>query len=275
MNLYQPFIVLFLSGLCSAPSLAQGLRVSTHISDDTARNGNESAPLLSSSLSLFHNGRVYDYVEAADEVLIYEPSSRRFTILNTARSVYTTISFDEINSLMASRGPKIQAYLSDLKASGSLETETIRESMKFQMNPEFETQYNELDGSVHMLSRSWKYHVKTREWADRDQLQHYLTYADWTARLNYILHPSSRFPEPRMALNEKLRELGDRMPVSVQLDLRPDERRVLRADHQFVNNIDDTDRALITRWEQVLQNGGLTRLTFRRYQEAVLVSQTR
>ena len=83
------------------------------------------------------------------------------------------------------------------------------------------------------------------------------------------------FPEPRIALNEEIRKLDNRMPVIVHLDLRPDERRVLRAEHQFVLNLTDKDRSLINDWNEALQTNQLKKLPFRGYQQAVLISQTR
>ena len=93
--------------------------------------------------------------------------------------------------------------------------------------------------------------------------------------LNCVLHPSSMFPEPRLALNEELRKLNNRMPVIVHLDLRPDERRVLRAEHQFVLNLTDKDRSLINGWNETLKSNDLKKLPFRGYQQAVLISQNR
>ncbi|MCA9048685.1 MAG: hypothetical protein KDA89_08150, partial [Planctomycetaceae bacterium] len=227
---------------------AQGLRVSTIVYDAGRLDSSGQEPILSTGFSLFHNGRVYDYVEAVGEVVIFEPSDKRFTILNPAGKVRTTVAFGEVQHLLESREPRTQEYIRELSAADSPEAERASRVLEFQMNPKFETVYDRRTGLLKLSAPSWKYSVSTREWQNPDQIKHYLAYADWTARLNYVLHPSSMFPEPRLVLNEELRKLENRIPVVVQLDLRPDERRVLRAEHQFVKSLTDQDHSLISSW---------------------------
>jgi hypothetical protein len=93
--------------------------------------------------------------------------------------------------------------------------------------------------------------------------------------LNTILHPGSLCPEPRSELNKALRELKDRMPVSVEQDMRPGEQFRLRAEHQLTQKLSDGDHQRIARWEGALTSGALKDVTFRSYQEAALVSQSR
>ncbi len=254
---------------------AQGLRVSTVVYDAGRLDESGREPVVSSNFSLFHTGRVYDYVESAGEVVIFEPALKRFTVLNSARGVYTTIAFAEITRLLDAREPKTEQYIKDLITSQSGDAERAARMLKFQLHPEFDTKFDARNGNLSMTAQSWKYTVSTREWAEPEQVEKYLTYTDWTAKLNCVLHPSSMFPEPRIALNEEIRKLDNRMPVIVHLDLRPDERRVLRAEHQFVLNLTDKDRSLINDWNEALQTNQLKKLPFRGYQQAVLISQTR
>ncbi len=270
-----PVVVIVVVAALSPRATAQGLRVETQVYETCAVAAGQNRTLLSSSLSLFHNGRVYDYVESADEVVIYEPTARRFTVLNPARSLATTVDFDEIGHLLDSREPKVQQYITELRQSQTSNADQVIRQLRFQLNPEFETKFDPREQSLMLVAPSWKYHVSVRPWNDEDQRQRYLTYCDWTARLNSILHPASKFPEPRMALNAKLRELENLMPVAVELDLRPDDSRILRAEHRFRQNLDDVDRSLILRWDTAAGSNRLKTLSFRRYQEAVLASNSR
>lgn len=256
-------------------SPAQGLRISTHIYDISAAAGQSSAQMISSSLSLCHNGRVYDYVDAADEVVIFDPVERHFSILNSARGLSTRLTFDEIRHLMDSRQPKAQQYIDELMASGKQSASQIAESIRFQLNPRFSQTFDPMRGTLVLSSQSFTYRVETRKWSDSEQAARYLTYADWTAKLNYILHPGSLFPEPRIAMNEALRKLKDRMPVSVELDLRPNEPLRLRAEHQLTQKLSDDDHQRIARWEETLSSGAAKSVAFRNYQQAVLVSKSR
>jgi hypothetical protein len=259
----------------SAVCTAQGLRISTHIYDISNSAGRTPSQIVSSSLSLIHNGRVYDYVQSADEVVIFDPVEKRFTILSDSRKLSTRITFDEIRHLMDSRGPKTREYVDELLASGTPSAKQIAASIQFQLDPKFSQTFDNMRGTLVLSSPSFTYRVETRKWNDPEQVERYLMYADWTAQLNSILHPGSLFPEPRMALNKALRELKDRMPVSVELDRRPGEQLRLRAEHQLTQKVSDDDHQRIARWEESLNSGALKDVSFRSYQQAALVSQTR
>jgi hypothetical protein len=264
--------LLVVNGLSSV--MAQGLRVEAQVYriDRAPANGRVAETRLSNSVTFFHSGRVYDYVESADEVIIFEPTARRFTILNTARELVTTADFDEIKHLMKSRRTESKRFLQEIRESERPNADKVVRSLQFQLDPMFDTKFDSADGVLTMTSATWKYRVQTHAWQDADQVKEYLTYADWISQLNYVLHPANMFPEPRMLLNNKLREL-ERMPTAVSLDLEVDESLVLRAEHKFIKDLTADDRRFIQAWDLAARSGSLRKLSLRSYQEAVLVSQ--
>ncbi len=271
----RKFVCLSVLGIFTATASAQGLRVSTVVYDASRLDASGKEPVLSRSLSLFHNGRAYDFVESAGEVVILEKTARRFVVLNSGRGIFTTVPFAQIQQMLQTREPKMQQYLRELTAQDSPQAEQAARMLEFQLSPKFETQFSDRSGILTLSSPSWKYSVSTRPWEDEEQIEKYLDYTDWTAQLNYILHPSSMFPEPRLALNAELRKRKSRIPVVVQLDLRPDERTVLRAEHQFVRNLTEKDLQLIGNWNKALKDGSLKMVPLLKYQETILVSQSR
>lgn len=134
---------------------AQGLRVSTHIDDISKADSRTPSQIISSSLSLCHNGRIYDYVDAADEVVIFDPVERRFSILNGDRGLATRLSFDEIRNLMDSRQPKIQQYIEELMTSGKPASGQIAESIRFQFKPKFSQTFDPIRGTLVLSSNSF------------------------------------------------------------------------------------------------------------------------
>jgi hypothetical protein len=260
--------------LLTSVACGQGLRISTRVSDLTESDRGVNA-VVSRSLSLCHNGRVYDYMDAVNEVVVYDPVERRFSIYNSDLSLSTTISFDEIGQLLESRRPRTDAYLSELSASGKPADARIAESLRFQLNPKFNESFDPMKGHLILTSRSFTYRVETRKWDDAEQVERYLTATDWTARLNSILHPSSLFPEPRLALNASLRKLNDRMPVSVELDLRPDDHFRLKAEHQLTPQLSEDDHSRIARWDQALRSEEVRSVSFRSYQQKILLTRAR
>ena len=251
----------------------QGLRISTHVYD--LEKAAAPGEMLSSSLSLCHNGRIYDYVNAADEVVIFDPVERQFTILNNSRDLSTTLTFDEIRHKIDSLEPRTTEYITELRAKGTPSAERAADAIAFQLHPKFEQSYDPMKETLVLSSPSFTYRVETRKWAETDQVEHYLAYADWMARLNFILHPSSLLPEPRIALNEALRGLNGRMPISVELDLRPGDNLHLRAAHQLTRNLSEDDHRLIAKWEVDLKSKRVQRVPFLSYQQSVLMSNSR
>lgn len=263
---------LFWSILClSSVCFGQGLRISTHVYD--LEKGNAPGQMVSSSLSLCHNCRIYDYVDAADEVVIFDPIERRFTILNNSRGLSTALTFDEIRHKINSLEPRTAKYIQELRMAGTPNSMRAAEAIDFQLHPAFEQTFNPMKETLVLSSPSMTYRVETRKWDETDQVERYLAYADWTARLNFILHPNSLLPEPRIALNEALRKLKDRMPISVELDLRPNDSLHLRAAHQLTRNLSADDHRRIADWEADLKSNKLANVAFLKYQQAVLVSK--
>ncbi|MDA1230696.1 MAG: hypothetical protein O2856_07980 [Planctomycetota bacterium] len=262
-------VVLNLSSVC----FGQGLRISTHVYDleKTASPGQ----MVSSSLSLCHNGRIYDYVDAADEVVIFDPVERRFTILNNSRGLSTALTFDEIRHKMDSLEPRTTKYIQELRAAGTPKATRTADAIAFQLHPVFEQNFDSMKETLVLTSPAFTYRVETSKWDEADQVERYLVYADWTARLNFIIHPNSLLPEPRIALNEALRQLKNRMPVSVELDLRPNENLHLRAAHQLTRNLSADDHRRIAAWDANVKSKSLKEVPFLNYQQAVLVSRTR
>ena len=251
----------------------QGLRISTHVYD--LEKAAAPGQMVSSSLSLCHNGRIYDYIDAADEVVIFDPIERRFTILNNTRGLSTTLTFDEIRHKLESLEPRTTKYIQELRSMGTPSAERMADTITFQLHPKFEQSYDPMKETLVLSSPSLTYRVETRKWAEDDQVERYLAYADWTARLNFILHPNSLLPEPRIALNEALRSLNGRMPISVELDLRPGENLHLRATHQLTRNLSEDDHSRIAKWEVDLKSKHVHRVPFLSYQQSVLLSNSR
>ena len=126
------------------------------------------------------------------------------------------------------------------------------------------------------LASAWiNYRVETRKWEDQQQVERYLVWRDWTARLNSVLHPHSLFPEPRLAVNEAVRRQPGRMPVVVEMDLRPTGTTRLRAEHQLTVGLTADDQDRIARWEKLAKSDEMQNVPLRRYQQESFLSRSR
>lgn len=255
--------------------LAQDFRIYTRVYDAGAAQ-NVRPSVIGSSLSLFHAGKVYDHVEneQESEVIIFEPAHQRFTILSTSRSLATTVHFDEIKRKLKLAQNVTQDHIQALlRQQPPASSETV-EKLKFPLEPTFQTQVSQMGNSLTCSSKYLTYQVRCADVEEHQTAEVYLNYADWMARLNYVLHPHALFPEPRLALNQVLRSQG-KIPTQVELHSSIGMPIQLRAEHQIHWKLDITDRSLIHEWESLLKSESTRQVTFQEYQRALLVSQSR
>jgi len=253
--------------------VAQDFRIYTRVYDaGTAENVRPN--VIGSSLSLFHAGKVYDHVENENEseVIIFEPAHQRFTIFSTSRSLATTVHFDQIKRKLKLARNETEEYVQSLLAQQPPASPKTIEKLRFPIQPEFKTNWGKSGKSLSCSSRHLSYQVRTAEVDEPESVDLYLNYADWMARLNYVMHPHALCPEPRMAVNRELRA-QKKMPVQVELTSSIGMPIHLRAEHQIHWKLDATDRGLIHEWESLLKSEATREVTFQEYQRAMLVSQ--
>lgn len=252
---------------------AQDFRIYTRVYDAGAAQ-NVRPTVIGNSLSLFHAGKVYDHVENEheSEVIIFEPAHQRFTILSTSRSLATTVHFDEIKrKLKLAQNVTHDHIQTLLRQQPPASPETV-EKLKFPLEPTFQTQIGNDGDSLACSSKYLTYRVQCAQVEESQTVEVYLNYADWMARLNYVLHPHALYPEPRLALNAVLRSQG-KVPTQVELQSNIGMPIHLRAEHQIHWKLDVTDRSLIHEWESLLRSESTRQVSFQEYQRALLVSQ--
>ncbi len=256
------------------PAEAQQFRIYTRVYNEAAAHDQPNqkksaqAPIVH-SLSLFHTGKVYDYIREVGEVIIVEPTQRRFTILSTTCELKTTVEFSELQQLVSYARAETENYLAQPQRQGGPPPE-VAAALRFQLKPTFDRKYDEKRNVLTLQSPSLKYQARCAEF-EPDVVDSYLRYADWICRLNYLLHPQSLFPESRLALNAELRRRGV-IPVEVQLQAEIAHNVHLRAEHQIGRSLESTDLKLIHRWETLLKDPQIKSVTFRDYQRTVTLS---
>lgn len=257
--------------LTATPGSAQNFRISTRIYDHSQATDDIKAPVISRSLTLFHAGKIYDYLDSVGEVIVLEPAHDRVTVLNTKRHVATTVHFDEIKRLLKVRESETEKYLDELLAENTPQADAASRMLRFQLQPEFQPRFDSDRDLLQLSSPVIEYQVRCAAHESDELIDSYLQYADWVARLNSILHSQSLFPEPRLQLNQLLRE-HRRIPIEVTLHAELESQLHLRAQHDFVWALDAVDRRLINHWESILRNDNLERTTLVDYQRKMLLS---
>lgn len=267
-------------GMLSAVNLAaaQDMRIYTQIRIRPDEGSNQSAydqqPLVK-SVMIFHAGKVYDYIEPAQEVTVYEPALRRFTVLNKLRQLRSELRQDQIlHFLDLAQNEAQKRILQNDSASSRRSLELLQFQLQPSFSVAFEGAHSEDATSRLVLESSYFQYVvngftpKVPEIVDS-----YLRVADWTAQLNSVLHPNSLLPYPRMILNQELRQRG-LIPSTVELAVESDPAIHLIATHQWTWNLKETDRQMISDWDRIMQDSTYRNLPFRQFQQEVLKTDT-
>jgi hypothetical protein len=250
----------------------QDFRVTTKVFDLVSGQSRE----MTNSLTLFHAGKAYDFINDVGELIIFDPAQKQFTLVSTKQRRATVVHVDEIKRMLQLAR---QAYADDLdkiKTSDKPGSQTLLEQLVFQIDPKFDDEklIPEKNGQtrLELKSKHFQYHVECAAAPSPQHVDIYLNYADWICRLNYLLHPGPVLPDQRIWLNTSLRR-SQLIPVQVTLEGRVGDPIRLQAQHQIYWDLNDHDRELIRQWDAFLVGREFKRVNFLEYQRALLLSQ--
>jgi len=250
----------------AAPCFAQEFRIYTKVYDESpmlARSGGDRR-VVARPLTLFHAGRVYDYIHKAGEVIIFEPMQDRFTILNTKRQLKTIVHVDEIKHLIQTARRVTEQRRKSLEEDGGSAANSTARMLAFQLDPNFQKHFDRDKRELTLINPHLRYDVKL-EFVEKAYSTAYRRYADWIHQLNFVLHPRILLPGPRMALNREL-AAKQALPSVVSLKINTDPRRQLRAEHKIHWSLNRKDRAMIQQWNALLKRKSTRQITLREYQ---------
>ncbi|MFN6108726.1 MAG: hypothetical protein ACK5EA_30265 [Planctomycetaceae bacterium] len=252
------------------PLAAQEFRVYTRIfnerADAAARKAGKQPAPVSRTTTVFHAGKVYDFIDAGDRITIYEPSQERFLILDGARQLRTEIKTSEIASTIRSIERKQQERLES--EVGTERDDERLQLIQFQLNPDFTESIDEQSLALKLSGTGAEYTLKCVVSESPEYARAYLDYADWAARLNYLLHENAPLPGPRLALDESLRRKGW-LPLEVSMQGRSRNSPHLRAEHRYDWKLDAADRKLITKAENEIGQPKMKEVDFATFYQRI------
>lgn len=262
-------------GLTAAPGplAAQDFGIYTRVYREPLRGAEirrVAAEDVSRSVTLFRAGKVYDQV--GDEVIIFEPAHNRFVLVNTSRMLATTVHQDEVRQLLKIAREQTEKRVAELREQQTASAAEALEQVGFTLDPRFDETFDDSGRRLKLTSRHVQYHVTCERPQQEQTVETYLRYADWAARLNYMLHPHVLSPETRLALNASLRR-KKLLPLDVELHSEIGTPIHLRAEHKFRWELDSHDRTLINEWEQLLKAPTIKHVPLQEYQRTALLSQ--
>lgn len=242
---------------------AQDFKVTTRLSQRAADGGRWNE--VGQSVTLFHAGKVYDYMQQVGEVVVLEPTESQFVILCfNGNDRATTLNFAELQQFLKVAQTEMQDHLRRLASEGEASAKR-RTAIEFQLDPNFQESYDPAKKTLSLISPLLRYDVETVA-VDRPQVsQQYLQYADWAARVNYVLHARSLYPSVRLAVNRSLAE-RQRIPTEVRLLLDGDVPLHLKAEHKYEWSLGSIDKSMILKCEKARNADTTHWVDFREYQ---------
>ena len=277
--MHRPLAVaLALIAILTAPASAQEFGVYTRVFNVAGATPKTTPEVIVRSLTLFRSGIAYDTIHSAGEVTIFDPSRRRFVIVNGPRRLTTELSFEEIDKSLKKAEVATREYIAELQQKGDARSLAAAAPLLGQLDPAFSEQFDSGTATLLLPGRGFRYRVhctRTPNTPNIDRLafnaarRRYLEYADWTAKLNYLLHPRALFPAPRISLNQalKTRKL---LPLKVELRDNSAGGFHLRAEHQYHWKLTGKDRDDILHWESLRTRGTLRRVKFAEYRRRLV-----
>lgn len=257
--------------IVTSAAVGQELRVFTRTVDLSGLPADQhaKAPIVARSLTLFHAGKVYDYIDSAQEVTIFEPVHRRFTILHESSGAVTSISQDEVRRFLEmAEDEALQLIASGTKNGAGAKIDFLR----FQIRPQFTVSVDEPALRVRMEHALMRYEADCATPPTGMTAKSYFDYADATAQLNAVLHPHSVWPAPRLQLNDEMRS-REWLPRSVRRQINGARTSDLRAEHEWEWKLNDHHRQMISKWDRQLRGENVRKLEFRQFQQEILTGK--
>ena len=255
------------AGLADIAS-AQDLRVYTRVYINPGKQRSEAATPALRSNTLFHAGKAYDLLDTFGEITIFEPAHERFTIINSSRMLITELSFTEIENALHHTYTRAERSLDPGNPDALPLQEPVRKAIEFQLHPKFQVSSEQEGKRWKFEAPSLSYQISTVQSPDPTITEAYYRYADWTARLNFVLHPLPNLPNARIEVNRQL-AARDVLPVTVTMESRAGKAMTARAEHSFEWKLGMEDRKQLKYWDELLNNPSYKRLTFSEFQKAI------
>ena len=233
------FLAVFTLLSASTSAWAADFRVETKVF------AGDEKETISENTTLFHGGKIYDFLAKPTEMTVYDLPRSRILLLSPSRGVQTELTVQSL-----------QEFSSKLQEWSASQADPL---LKFSARPQFEQQLNESSREATFNSQFVTYRVVT-ETAKSDEIaRQYREFCDLSGRLNGLVNPGGLPPFPRLEVNRALEE-SRKLPEEVHLNIA--SRRfggkplTARSEHRFHWRILEADQERISETAEYL-----TRLT--------------
>lgn len=233
------FLAVFALLSASTSAWAADFRVETKVF------AGDEKETISENTTLFHGGKIYDFLAKPTEITVYDLPRSRILLLSPSRGVQTELTVQSL-----------QEFSSKLQEWSASQADPL---LKFSARPQFEQQLNESSREASFSSQFVTYRVVTETAKSEEIARQYREFCDLSGRLNGLVNPGGLPPFPRLEVNRALEE-SRKLPEEVHLNIA--SRRfggkplTARSEHRFHWRILEADQERISETAEYL-----TRLT--------------
>lgn len=189
---------------------------------------------VSESVTLFHNGRAYDFLSSPREVTLFDVTGQRIVLLNLERRLKTEVPT-----------ARLTEFVEGLRTRAAQADDAV---LRFAAAPKFE---------IEQQTNQWRkfaapevtYRVQLAPAESEAAAKAYREFSDWSARLNSLLRKGALPPFPRLAVNAALERDG-KLPGAVELTIAARAQTggkptVLRSEHTITWRLSGSDKKQI------------------------------
>ncbi len=206
--------------------------------DNTVFAGDKKEP-ISRSVTIFHDGIVYDCMKMPAETVVFDKTTKRFVLLNMASGTRAELTTREVTDF-------ISRFESRLKSIIAKKPDAL---IQFMADPKFQERYDESAGKLTLSSPLVTYTVVLAAGPNEAAAGQYREFSDWYARLNILLTPGALPPFARLAVNAVV---AKRKAIAAQVTLtivspKSDHRQTIRSTHRVVRPLTAADLEQVAR----------------------------
>ena len=233
------FLAVLMALLVSTSAWAADFRVESKVF------AGDEKETISENTTLFHGGKIYDFLAKPTEITVYDLPRSRILLLSPSRGLQTELTVESLQEFSA----KLQEW-------SASQADPL---LKFSARPQFEQQLNESTREASFNSQLVTYRVVTQKAKSEEIAHQYRQFCDLSGRLNGLVNPGGLPPFPRLEVNRALDE-SRQLPEEVHLNIA--SRRfggkplTARSEHHFYWRVLEADQARIAETAEYL-----TRLT--------------
>jgi hypothetical protein len=206
--------------------------------DNVVFAGDKKEP-ISRSVTIFHEGSVYDCMKSPAETVVFDRMTKRFVLLNMENGTSAELTTRDVTEFLS-------RFESRLKSMIEKKPDAL---IQFMADPKFQEKYDESAGKLTLSSPLVTYALVLSPGQSAAPAGQYREFSDWYARLNLLLTPGALPPFARLAVNSavaKRKAIASQVTLTITLP-KTGRRQMIRSTHRVVRPLTAADIAQVDR----------------------------